>query len=273
MGENMKKRQVIFYTKLNDVGFRDINPLFCGEEKCGTMQTYGPTIRQHYLLHYVISGRGTFERDGKMYEVKEGQIFVIKPGEYTTYSANREDPWHYYYVSFYSRLNLSESLGEPVITAPLCVSLFGTIVCSSDIGEGREWLICAKIFEILAILNKNTGTAVTREQRIVQLAKGIIEDRYQGELTVAKIARELNLDRTYFSKIFRKWTGKPPQQFLVEYRLIKAAELMISLDFTPGEAASYVGYKDIFNFSKMFKSKFGIPPSHYKKAASEGNNL
>ena len=269
----MKKRQIVFSIFLKDIDFHDIKPIICGEEMCGALQTYGPTIRQYYLLHYVISGSGILEVGGSIYEVKCGQIFVIKPNEYTTYSANKTNPWHYCYIGFESRLDLSDSLNEPVITAPICEDIFKTIVRSSDIGTGREWLICGKIFEMLAILNKNTGTAITKEQRMVQLAKKIVEDNYQGNLTIVDIARKLNLDRTYFSKIFRKLTGKPPQQFLVEYRLNKAAELMTTQDFTPSEAALYVGYKDIFNFSKMFTRKFGVSPSRYKKIASENNNI
>ena len=57
--------------------------------------------------------------------------------------------------------------------------------------------------------------------------------------------------------------GKSPQAYLVEFRLTKAAELMGLYDYKPGEAATSVGYHDLFNFSKMFKKKFGISPTEY----------
>ena len=266
---NLRDRNVIFDIILTNRDFKDINPLICGEEKCGTFQRYGPSVRYYYLIHYVVSGRGTFEAGGALHEVESGQIFIIRPDEYTTYAACRHDPWHYRFVGFESSLDLSASLYAPVITIPESSYIFFSIVRDSDIGMGREWYICGKIFELLAILNKNTDCCLKRDQRLVQLAKGIIETKYQGRLTVNYIAKELNLDRSHFSKVFRKVVGKSPQQYLVNYRLYKAAELMTLRDFPPGEAATYVGYNDISNFSKMFTRKFGVPPSLYRKRARD----
>ena len=41
----------------------------CGLERCAPGQTWGPGIRDHYLIHLVVSGKGVFEVGGRTYEV------------------------------------------------------------------------------------------------------------------------------------------------------------------------------------------------------------
>ena len=45
----------------------------CGLERCAPGQTWGPGIRDHYLIHLVVSGKGVFEVGGRTYEVVPGK--------------------------------------------------------------------------------------------------------------------------------------------------------------------------------------------------------
>ena len=47
----------------------------CGLERCAPGQTWGPGIRDHYLIHLVVSGKGVFEVGGRTYEVTPGDLF------------------------------------------------------------------------------------------------------------------------------------------------------------------------------------------------------
>jgi len=49
-----------------------------GLEKCSPGHSYGPALRDHFLLHYVLSGSGTFEVDGHVYTLHENQGFLNK---------------------------------------------------------------------------------------------------------------------------------------------------------------------------------------------------
>ena len=51
----------------------------CGLERCAPGQTWGPGIRDHYLIHLVVSGKGTFEVGGKTFEVVPGDLFFARP--------------------------------------------------------------------------------------------------------------------------------------------------------------------------------------------------
>ena len=53
----------------------------CGIERCAPGQTWGPGIRDHYLIHLVLSGKGVFEVGGRTWEVSPGDLFFARPSQ------------------------------------------------------------------------------------------------------------------------------------------------------------------------------------------------
>ena len=86
-----------------------------------------------------------------------------------------------------------------------------------------------------------------------------------NNITVESIAKYVNLERTYFSVLFKKHTGISPKQYLLNYRMKIAAELLTKNSSSVSVIANSVGYTDIYNFSRMFKKHFGVAPRTYKK--------
>ena len=72
----------------------------CGHEYCQPGHTWGPGIRDHYLIHLVVAGKGTYQIGGASFALAEGDLFLAKPNQLITYAADRDDPWEYYWVGF-----------------------------------------------------------------------------------------------------------------------------------------------------------------------------
>lgn len=72
--------------------WHSVAPISYGQHVCPPGYSFGPSIRSHYLLHYILSGSGYLEKNGKKVPVYTGDIFVILPGEITTYGTGIEDP-------------------------------------------------------------------------------------------------------------------------------------------------------------------------------------
>ena len=83
-------------------------------------------------------------------------------------------------------------------------------------------------------------------------------------ITVQGIASGLGLDRSYFSNIFKKDTGKSPKQYLISVRMEQALKLLQGGQYPLSVIALSVGYSDIFVFSKAFKNYYVISPINYK---------
>ena len=57
-----------------DQHYKGYNPVQFGSQSCLPGHFFGPSVRTHWLLHYVVYGLGIFERDGIRHEVKPGDI-------------------------------------------------------------------------------------------------------------------------------------------------------------------------------------------------------
>ena len=71
-----------------------------GYQKCEPLYQWGPGIRDHYLIHHIVSGCGYYTMGGRTYTLKAGDTFLIYPLTEITYHADDKDPWEYYWVGF-----------------------------------------------------------------------------------------------------------------------------------------------------------------------------
>ena len=72
----------------------------CGHEYCQPGHTWGPGVRDHYLIHLVVAGKGVYQVNGALHTLQEGDLFLAKPNQLITYAADETDPWEYYWVGF-----------------------------------------------------------------------------------------------------------------------------------------------------------------------------
>ncbi|MBO5930375.1 MAG: helix-turn-helix transcriptional regulator, partial [Clostridia bacterium] len=84
------------------------------------------------------------------------------------------------------------------------------------------------------------------------------------KITVSDVAKFLNLERSYFYRIFKEETGISPSQYLIQLRMSKSKALL-EMGESVKTASSAVGIDDIYHFSKTFSKKMGITPSLFKK--------
>ncbi len=243
---------------LIDRHFGDLNPLILGEERCAPGHTFGPAVREYTLIHFVTSGKGTFWRDGVAHPVQAGEAFVIRPGEVTTYSADRDAPWSYQWVGF------TGSLTARFATLPAVLSYrrnWAEEMLSIYENDGvGEWRVASLLFGMCAEF-----FAVPKPQNhYVRRVQTYIDTLYMQPIRVESIAEQMNLDRRYLSRLFKQKTGRTIRDYIIEVRM-SAAKRQLEQGATVAEAAMRAGYEDVCNFSKLFKRVTGISPGHWKQ--------
>lgn len=255
---------MLFDLMIENLNLTDVNPLICGHHECEPGHRYGPATRDYYLIHFVHQGCGTLINERGRQRVEEEQIFVIRPGEITTYEADLKDPWFYTWIGFEASEQIANNLSADVYSAIGCDSLFRQMI-NSKRQNSREYFLCSKIYELLTMLQSKDIAIEESASRYIRIAKNYIESNFNKEVKIAQVAENLKLDRSYFSHLFTEHMKLSPQQYLINVRMQKAQTLLEQSDYTISEIAAQVGYNDCAAFSRIFKRYIDMTPSDYRK--------
>ena len=236
--------------------FQDLNPLVAGKEACKPGKSFGPAVRGYTLIHYVLSGKGIFQKGTNTYTVTPGQAFLILPGEVTTYTADEADPWQYCWVGFDGSLSRRFQTLPPVFSIPENIFL-RLFPCEKAVDASLY--ITSGLFLLYAALFPEVQKSTHTEK-----VENLIRSDYMRPLRVESIARELNLDRRYLTRIFKAQTGLSIQQYLIKVRL-EAADRYLSQGTGVQECAKLCGYEDYSLFSRLYKKHRGHSPNTRKR--------
>lgn len=268
----------------SDDRFMDLTLYQYGYEQCLPLHSYGPFVRNHFLFHYVISGKGTLLVDDENsqsteYQLQGGMGFLIEPDCVNTYFADRKDPWEYAWIEF-SGLRAKEILEGSGLSSDSPVYLPRTpqdgerlkneILYLATHAQESSYHLIGHLYLIMdALVSGSSSRRHTqggkRAQFYTNEAVTFIAQNYSRAITVEDMARRCNLDRSYFGKVFRDVLGQSPQEFLIQYRMEKAAELLKITDLPVGEISRQVGYPNQLHFSRAFKNFYGISPRTYRQ--------
>lgn len=236
---------------------QELNPVIAGEQACEPGHRFGPHIRSYTLMHYVLSGKGTLYTEDGDYPVEAGQVFLILPGQVTTYEADMLDPWHYMWVGFDGSLSQRFSQLPPVFS--LEKELF-TDLFPPETVQLPEYAMAGGLFRLYAHL----FCAEDQENPHVQKVKNLIRTGYMEDITVERIAGQLNLDRRYLSRLFKAHTQCTVQEYLIRVRL-EEADRCLRQGYSVQDSARLCGYTDVANFSRMYKKHYGLSPKNRQK--------
>lgn len=237
-----------------------INPVQFGYEDCKPSHAFGPAIRTHWLLHFVAEGQGTFRTARGVYTLRAGDIFVIAPYEETYYEADAAAPWSYIWIGFTCSHDLPHPLPD-TLHCPTAARLFEQMKQCAEREGGRTEFLCAKIWELFSLLAED----MRADTDYVKAALDLIHTEYVNGITVSRIAALLHVNRSYLSVLFKQRTGVGIAEYMTNYRMTRATELMEKKHMGITVTALSVGYPDVYTFSKAFKKRFGTSPRAYKE--------
>lgn len=255
----------------------------CGLQRCRPSHSWGPAVRDHYLIHYIVRGKGRFTSGGKKWELQAGDAFLIQPSTIVSYEADLTYPWEYDWVGFNGSdaKHLLRQTGlldmEPVFHCPpenRFHMLLADIIAVSGSSCSAEARMESGLLRFLAELMDTFGTHVPSSDNsysYVQKAIQFIDRNYAGSIDIEKIAQSAGVSRSHLYRLFMAYINMPPNEYLTRYRINKAAAFLKDGGLTVGEAAYSSGFADQLYFSRVFKKYMGMPPSKFSgSTAKEG---
>lgn len=273
----------LIFSVFPNENFVDLGLYQSGKEQCSPAHSFGPAARIHFLFHYVLSGTGRlFADDSKgvtrEYQIKSGQGFMIFPRQICTYIADQKLPWEYVWLEF-DGLRAKEIIEIADLTADNPVyrahakdlgdQMKQEMLYIAEHGNASPFHLIGHLYLFIDYLSRSSATLrLSQEGRVrdfyIKEALAYIEQNFQNDITVEGIAASCGLNRSYFGRIFKETLGKSPQEFLMNYRMVKAAELLKLTRLSIGDIANAVGYPNQLHFSRAFKNVYGISPREWR---------
>lgn len=102
-------------------------------------------------------------------------------------------------------------------------------------------------------------------RKMIDLAKAYIYRNYNRDITLESVAEHVHLSPTYFSRLFKQEMGDNFSDFVINYRIVQARELLKEGVYKANEVSRIVGFRDEKYFYKVFKKLTGFTPGEYKE--------
>ncbi len=240
---------------LENKGYSDFIPVDFGMEKNYPSHAFGPNIREYYLIHFVLEGKGVFINPKQEYTLEKGDAFLIRPGEVCTYKADNDEPWTYIWIGFNGNMsNRFDNVSDVFKYDEIITEEFKIAYEENNLVEEQ---LASILFKLYRSLFKNKISSNPINQAI-----GYINVYYANNLKIEDLADMLHLNRKYLSRAFKKKTGYTIQQYMLKKRMNEGKKLL-DMGYNVKETAILLGYSDSFAFSKAFKKACSVSPKDY----------
>jgi AraC-like DNA-binding protein len=270
----MKRNLIEFFRASRTSKSSSLVLYYAGREKCLPSHQFGPAMRAQYLLHFILSGRGEFCIRDKTYSLTKNQAFIIKPGESTYYIADTEDPWEYMWFAFDGSevVNILQDcglMGETPITSYVLddqlITAFSGIITQLENRIGNEYTLLGNLYHIFGHLSHSHNTSDTEYSNIyLQQAINFIRNNYRNNIKVQDVANYCQVERSYLYRIFMAELYTSPKQYLIQYRLRSAIDLITNSDLNTTEISYACGFSGPSIFCKYFRNHTGFTPKRYR---------
>ncbi len=257
----------------------------CGLSRTEPMHSFGPALKPHYLIHYILSGKGRFAIGGEEYPLEAGCGFLITPDELAFYQADEEDPWTYVWVGFSGTLaaeyvnNIGLSVRQPVFRSEASEELYrivkdmmdhNTFDLSHDLRRNGQLGVFLSVIAEGSRVEKEGESG--KANIYVRKAVSFIQSNYCNPIKVTDVADYVCINRSYLYTLFQNSMGMSPQRFLTTFRITKAAELLQLTSLPVESIALSCGYQDPLVFTKAFRQMKQMSPSAFRKEMQKGES-
>ena len=276
-----KAYKLLFNTEESD----DLYVYCCGLSQTEAHHSFGPALKPHFMIHYIMSGKGSFTIGGNTYPLKEGYGFLIVPDELAYYVADEENPWTYVWIGFGGKRaekivsQLGLSLQQPVFKSDKSETIYNLVkdmmehnTFSVEDDLRRNGLLSMFLSVIASGLSVTPKSDSGTDNDYVTRAQAFVRSNYCNPIKVTDIADYVCINRSYLYTLFQNSLGISPQQYLASYRIAKATELLQLTSLPIESIAISCGYSDPLVFSKAFRQEKGVSPSKFRKSLPKSDN-
>ena len=183
---------------------KPITPRQCGRQECAPGYSFGPFTRDFWILHFVTCGKGYFTNSHGTVEITQNQVFIIRPYEITSYTADKDDPWTYIWIGFSTELPvplpivLNDAIYAPELR-DIFLLTYNTLEANAATSVSAfEHFLCGSVWQIFGILKRGEEKTHTTADGYVNAAINIMKYEFHTSITVTEIKTDkIGLEEYY----------------------------------------------------------------------------
>lgn len=230
------------------------------------------------IFQYTVSGSGIIEIDGTTYHLKPGEAFMIKvPENFHYYLPQDGEKWEFIYITLYGSeaLRCFEDLRTsygPVLrvhphSAPVqtLTKIYKMGAKQSIQSSYRAQALAYEFIMSLYEYKESKKDSMEDWPDSIVSAALYIHHHYSREVTLEDLAQVAGLSRYHFTRLFKETTGITPIQYVTNFRIQQAADLLINSSIKIESIANQVGYQNANYFNKVFHKVTGESPGSFRK--------
>lgn len=253
---------------------------WAGRELLGDDRVAETMNYPYAIVGFGVQGSHIIEADKRKITVEAGMAFWIKD----FHDAVRASVPQTYPISLLVMLVgdeldkwWSENLRTPVGNVQLSNPHLIESVMMDIMEEGRYDTIYKEenCVALAKVLLRRVGNELNMSNEDSQTAKATyrrcrhyINAHFSTIRSLAQVAEACGISIPYLCRLFENYADTSPYELLTQLRLRKAAMMLSTTRLPVATVAQQVGYRNIPQFSRMFKVAFGVPPSQYAHTAA-----
>ena len=267
-----KNYETCFENVFTYPGLSDLNMYYCGKRVKTLNHSYGPEVREHFLIVYIKEGKGTLLSTKQNIRLIPGNILVMFPNEKIHYVVDEDQAWSISWVGvfgsqiheFFDKMEISPEM--PVFT-PENKSLVEDILekiynlSFSDLKSDKIKAI-GFLYEFFSSVMSEKD--IKNGRNYVDDAINIIKYNYDKNISVETIAEKIFVNPSYLSRLFKAEKKISIKEYILQKKIERAKMLLERENVSVKLVANSVGFTDSLYFSRIFKKKTGFSPLEYK---------
>ncbi len=244
-----------------------------GREQCNPDYLLDRAGYAYWVFEYVAEGAGEITLNGRRQALGPGSIFAYAPEMRCVMRTDPARPMLKYFFAVtgsgaarrLARAGLVPGRVRTVSAHAEIRSVAEDLIREGQHGGRHTRAICLVLLELLLLKLADAGTggrvdgALAREN--FQRCKALLDTHAERYATLEEAAAEAGMDVSSVCRLFRRFQGTSPYQYLLRRKMNLAAGLLVDSGLLVKEAAQRVGFADPFHFARCFKAVHGVPPS------------
>ena len=224
----------------------------------------------HYVMVLITKGHGTYleEDTGIRHTVDEGDIMQRIPGKSHAQYFDTDNNEQFFVKVPKSLYDLMEERGEINKQRILKVKKGDAFAefkkCLDDCMSKNDAAFSLwRAKDLIAELHRISRDEILEEDRINEAVK-YLDLHITDRVSLPDLASKLNMSYINFRRKFKEQMGASPGSWVIKKRTERACQLLKSEEFSIKNISEFLGYPDVYTFSKQFKKEMGTSPSEFR---------